>query len=345
MEWSHVAGKRPIYRPGACGLPGSLTLTARRPQPSWFHALATCRLQHGVAARQAGSRSHLAGGPALPPVHLCAGLTKAVRSAHHACGGGVGGDGCSVVLWWCICRAVSRRDPPLPSYPTPGAWPWGYWGPRVQDPQQHNGSPPAPPPLRAVQNIPPCPVTTQVLDTHSRSGSTVPQPPSTSADGHTYTDHGSLPSSSAAPLPRATFEQTVSCHAPLSPLLADPRQTTLSLSRCPSSQRRTSPRRPSSPSFSQSVSQSSQAASHVDRRCRPQKSLSSVTVTQPPNLPPSLNPQPPSSVSSPARRAASRCQPWRWSRMSMASISTGPNAPRPLRPAAARGTRRPKSRP
>lgn len=24
MEWSHVAGKRPIYRPGACGLPGSL---------------------------------------------------------------------------------------------------------------------------------------------------------------------------------------------------------------------------------------------------------------------------------------------------------------------------------
>lgn len=154
MEWSHVAGKRPIYRPGACGLPGSLTLTARRPQSSWFHALATCRLQHGVAARQAGSRSHLAGGPALPPVHLCAGLTKAVRSVHHACGGGVGGDGCSVVLWWCICRAVFRRDPPLPSYPTPGAWPWGCWGPRVQD---HNGSPPAPPPLWAVQNIPPVP--------------------------------------------------------------------------------------------------------------------------------------------------------------------------------------------
>lgn len=274
MEWSHVAGKRPIYRPGACGLPGSLTLTARRPQPSWFHALATCRLQHGVAARQAGSRSHLAGGPALPPVHLCAGLTKAVRSVHHACGGGVGGDGCSVVLWWCICRAVSRRDPPLPSYPTPGAWPWGCWGPRVQDPQQHNGSPPAPPPLRAVQNIPPCPVTTQVLDTHSRSGSTVPQPPSTPADGHTYTDHGSLPSSSAAPLPRATFEQTVSCHAPLSPLLADPRQTTLSLSRCPSSQRRTSPRRPSSPSFSHSVSQSVKSGSQPCRQTLPPAKVS-----------------------------------------------------------------------
>lgn len=129
-------------------------------------------------------------------------------------------------------------------------------------------------PLRAVQNIPPCPVTTQVLDTHSRSGSTVPQPPSTSADGHTYTDHGSLPSSSAAPLPRATFEQTVSCHAPLSPLLADPRQTTLSLSRCPSSQRRTSPRRPSSPSFSHSVSQSVKSGSQPCRQTLPPAKVS-----------------------------------------------------------------------
>lgn len=213
-----------------------------------------------------------------------------------ACGGGVG-VGCG--QWMFL------GPPPIPSYPTPGAWPWGCWGPRVQDPQQHNGSPPAPPPPGRSEHTP--------LSRHhpgaghSRSGSTVPQPPSTSADGHTYTDHGSLPSSSAAPLPRATFEQTVSCHAPLSPLLADPRQTTLSLSRCPSSQRRTSPRRPSSPSScsgqvpSQTpVSQSvSQAASHVDRRCRPQKSLSSVTVTQPPNLPPSLNPQPPHPPSPP----------------------------------------------
>lgn len=168
-------------------------------------------------------------------------------------GGGVGGDGCSVVLWWCvqICRAVQKGPPP-----TKLPYPWGLaMGAKSPRPATAQWKPTRAPPLRAVQNIPP-------LSRHhpgagrSRSGSTVPQPPSTSADGRTYTDHGSLPSSSAAPLPRATFEQTVSCHAPLSPLLADPRQTTLSLSRCPSSQRRTSPRRPSSPSFSQSVSQS-----------------------------------------------------------------------------------------
>lgn len=258
---------------------------------------------------------------------------------------------CSV-WWWCWCWLWSMDVFGTPPYqvtlPTPGAWPWGCWGPRVQDPQQHNGSPPAPPPPGRSEHTPPVPSGAG----HSRSGSTVPQPPSTSADGHTYTDHGSLPSSSAAPLPRATFEQTVSCHAPLSPLLADPRQTTLSLSRCPSSQRRTSPRRPSSPSSrsgqvpSQTpVSQSvSQAASHVDRRCRPQKSLQRHRHSAPQPTPKSQPPTPPSSVS-PARRAASRCQPWRWSRMSMVSISTGPNAPRPLRPAAARGTRRPKSRP
>lgn len=214
---------------------------------------------------------------------------------------------CSV-WWWCWCWLWSMDvfgTPPyqvtLPLGPGPGAA--GAKSPR---PATAQWKPTRAPPLRAVQNIPPLSRHHPGAG-HSRSGSTVPQPPSTSADGHTYTDHGSLPSSSAAPLPRATFEQTVSCHAPLSPLLADPRQTTLSLSRCPSSQRRTSPRRPSSPSSrsgqvpSQTpVSQSvSQAASHVDRRCRPQKSLSSVTVTQPPNLPPSLNPQPPHPPSPP----------------------------------------------
>lgn len=167
-----------------------------------------------------------------------------------------------------------QKGPPPTKLPYPWGLALGLLGAKSPRPATAQWKPTRAAPLRAVQNIPPCPVTTQVLDTHSRSGSTVPQPPSTSADGHTYTDHGSLPSSSAAPLPRATFEQTVSCHAPLSPLLADPRQTTLSLSRCPSSQRRTSPRRPSSPSFSHSVSQSVKSASQPCRQTLPPAKVS-----------------------------------------------------------------------